>query len=452
MAINFELVKEQINMAVADCYDMSASDVHDNVFDTWKFAKEKSLFELFGNQLKVEKEIEISENEEVLMDSLRTWRNDVLVEISPVRPANVRNLCSIEELLGGILTEDKWLSNEDVVRKGSKVSKLFRKLVPSDKIDEVCTSYSQVVNGRKIKGKLVLSIDPMDYITASYNDLGWSSCYQPYSGEYKSSFNAWMNSDVSFIAYVESHSNPEIDFGNTGIKVSNKKWRTWVSVLPNYVHVNKPYPYQSDNLVSEVFDFVEELVGKKYQTGKLKNEYNLSTGVAYNDTRSNTTWIRKFDKESNQDFFIDRIASNYVVNPDTGCYHTDGEGLTELLGNELTLDEFEAACLYSGQTPKKTVYKTPSTEFKVGDLVRVLHPETLNELYGEDPYGNPEVAAGWCNEMTWDIAGKVFTITGFYGAGFYGERRVEGLDCDYTISTDMIDYVTAPETDDAEAI
>lgn len=434
--MDFTKNKEDFEKCIKAIYGIDS--VHENMYNAWKTAKSQFLFDVFGDKLKVEKEIYICEDPEYLKGKIRTWFFDVLVKSSPMTVPILQELLTEEEATNGVLGEDKWLSVDKVIKTGSKVSKLIRELVPPNKYDEVCTEYSKVMQTKRMKGTLVLSIDPLDYLTASYNTLGWRSCYHPVDGGSRGAWNAWANSDVAMIAYIKSNSNPTCNFEHTGVFIDNKKWRTWVSILPNFVHINKGYPYQSTELNEAVFDFVSELLGKNYCSRTEKKPSStmfIDTGKAYNDTLRNDTWIRKFTEQVPNNV---AIASEFTVNPINGAFTKNVEDLRSFDYLEYGFNEF------TKDLGVNKFYREPNrrynTLFKAGDTVRVMSVEQMCQMYGDvRSKGVPRVTFGWCKDME-AFVGKEFIITRVGGDGaVYGLSEVD--DSRFTLHTDMIEYV-----------
>lgn len=429
-----------VNTLVKSAFNLGGRDMHSNFLDAWYREKSKFLFELFGDKLIYEKEVEINENEEQLETKVRRWRNDMLVNSSMIRPANVRNLCSVEELVGGKLTEDKWLTNEIVVKKGSKISKLVRYLVKPELFDEVMTSYSQVVNQKKIKGVLCLSIHPLDYLTMSYNHSDWESCLELFDGDYRGGIGAYLNSDVSVIAYLKS-TKGDIEVEDTGVMVGDKKWRSVVTITPDWAHVNRHYPYVSSDIEDNVFAMIEELMKKQFITESLTAENQdctFETGTAYNDTCCHDTKIRFFvDKYS---FDNAKIGTSNIC-PSCGRKHNSEDSLVcycsgcdegKCYGADSPLPEFTN---YMGTEVTKTQRK-----FYIGDKVQFKTVEEMYTEFGGHP-DEPSVSRGWNMDMGY-LVGKTFNITGF-GERRDGIRSVEGCPeaSGWIISEDMIKLV-----------
>ena len=96
------------------------------------------------------------------------------------------------------------LQSQSKIRIGDKLIKSL-KFFYKDKheLKIVQNLASQFVQKNKIKGKLFLSIDPIDYLLASENNENWRSCHA-LDGEYRSGNLSYMLDSSTVIAYVSN--------------------------------------------------------------------------------------------------------------------------------------------------------------------------------------------------------------------------------------------------------
>lgn len=233
----------------------------------WSYAK-NHIFKMFGNKLKIEKDVEatISNNE-----AHRLVENFINTHLSG------RSCALAKLLLNSRLNTKQIINNElsgDMVffgtkfSKGMKVSRILGKIVPKSVSHVVQTAFSMLIQGFKVKGKAVLSIDPVDYITMSANRSGWRSCHA-LDGEYRTGTLAYMMDNSTIIAYVTS-SECEVEvFSHVESKYNkyyfdNKIWRQ-VVLMPdkytekNYAIQSRQYPSTSSNnanAISQLLQYV----------------------------------------------------------------------------------------------------------------------------------------------------------------------------------------------------
>ena len=122
-------------------------------------------------------------------------------------------------------------------------------------------AHSVVLNQKKLKGNLCLSIHPLDFITMSDNNCGWHSCMQwmDTAGDYRLGTIEMMNSNCVVIAYLEATTPMEID---TNIQWNNKKWRQLFIVTPDLILGNRQYPYDNDDLQGAAITWLREICSK----------------------------------------------------------------------------------------------------------------------------------------------------------------------------------------------
>lgn len=147
------------------------------------------------------------------------------------------------------------------VSKGCKVLRALSKIasaynIPGFEDFRIC--HSLILNDTKIKGKLTLSIHPLDYWTMSDNTCDWSSCMSWYEyGAYRQGTVEMMNSKYVIVAYLSAED--PIEIGYDDLPWSNKKWRQLFIVDKDFLLGIKSYPYENKYLTQEVLNWVAEL-------------------------------------------------------------------------------------------------------------------------------------------------------------------------------------------------
>ena len=160
-------------------------------------------------------------------------------------------------------------------------------------------AHSQVLNQKQIKGNLCLSIHPLDYITMSDNNCGWTSCmsWMDEPGDYRLGTIEMMNSDCVIVAYVESKD----PMWTPGGDWNSKRWRQLYIITREVILGNRQYPYNSDELQGVAIKWIREIMTQvpgygpyPDETVQLKNDswntirdkkirFNFYTGYMYND-------------------------------------------------------------------------------------------------------------------------------------------------------------------------
>lgn len=177
------------------------------------------------------------------------------------------------------------------VNKGAKFSRALRNffdLRGEDKdeqemrlkgLQDLYSTFRQNFSS-KSKGKLFLSIHPLDYITMSDNNHNWSSCHNFSEGDYRIGNLNYMADKTTLVAYFCTDDNFDEELyilPNT--KWNSKRWRVLVHLEEIdgklVIIYNRQYPFKSDVLIQEL----DKLLVKTYKTSA------PSTFMEYGDSR-----------------------------------------------------------------------------------------------------------------------------------------------------------------------
>lgn len=178
--------------------------------------------------------------------------------------------------------------------------------------EEFRLAHSNIFTSKVIKGTLVFSIHPLDYMTMSDNDNNWTTCMSWVDdGEYRLGTLEMLNSNNSLMVYLESETPYEFSPGHFW---NNKSWRQIVVVDKNIILGGKSYPYTSKQLSVKILEilqgFAKENLNWKYKYGpqeyhdmsqmygehvhsthknSSKKSILFDTGFMYNDILENHT-------------------------------------------------------------------------------------------------------------------------------------------------------------------
>lgn len=310
----------------------------DYLLRIWAEAKEP-LFELFGNKFILSKEIEMVKPRPELKEEMRAMRKkytdfinaveQILKDYSPWYLEIEPRRCDKFEELGGdekyirtrhrahwaiqyLIDNDTLVDNSygyettEVPLPDGKVYKIQQGCRPMKALSKITEAYgiegfeefrlahSLVLNQKKIKGTLHLSIHPLDYLTMSDNDSNWESCMNWHdAGQYRAGTVEMMNSKSVVVAYISNDSKP---FKPTRtFEWNNKKWRQLFVVDSDFIASVKAYPYESPELTTEVINELLALKGWEgaeiapFHSGKdmtyngINVKITMTTGSMYND-------------------------------------------------------------------------------------------------------------------------------------------------------------------------
>lgn len=293
-------------------------------FEEYERAKGHHLKSLFGSELTIEKEVDIkldltpalqlsTEYSELAKDVVRSFQS-AAAQKGVIRPENLRTSSRDEEerffyeLLGEVIFAKDGMPEKVKIKVGEKeasfqknlslskiLSKIYRILEMNDesllkKIELLHILRSNVNQQSNIKGTLVLSIDPLDFLTMSMNNLGWDSCFSLLKDRPIGS-TATMQSEDVFLAYIKT--DKEFTLGDYRGN-NNKLWRALIYYDGQYGFVGKHYPYNSDEVESEVKEMLEKILPKNVYFSdeiEIRTEPNWIYDDIYNGYKPKTKFL-----------------------------------------------------------------------------------------------------------------------------------------------------------------
>ena len=284
-------------------YGISTKHYVDNaaLLETWDFAKQDHFRKVFGESLILKKKVSVQLEDEALhnsfsklfygYDRMNTASRFLDLLSARLNQANVDHpmvestLFSTMDLGQYIKREfgvEAWISNTYVgkdiefnltdgstfsLKNGCKAMKALGKMAKGcmlyETFEPLRLKQSQIMNESNIKdATLCLSIHPLDYMTASFNENGWRSCMCWCDGEYRRGVIEMMNSPYVVVAYLESQHEELIL--NSRLKWNSKKWREFFIVSPWCISGIKGYPYANQNLEKQTLKWLYELFKDEY--------------------------------------------------------------------------------------------------------------------------------------------------------------------------------------------
>lgn len=294
--------------------DYIGSDIY---LSNWNSCKKK-LFHLLGGQLIYEKEIEIEKDESILRQDISLLRETYFYFINNIKNYIIENYFDL-----GIFEVDKfkassptcfWSARDNVLTlfdteplmlnrltravifynykknkylrfdKNTKVIKVINKVLDFyDMLDLECENFlsnnpsysevfekfriahSMVLNEKKLKGTLCLSIHPLDFMSMSDNSYDWSSCMSwMKSGCYHAGTVEMMNSNNVICAYLKGKDPFCWTYKDKEYQWTNKKWRQLFYVTKDIIVGGKAYPYFNKNLTFIILETLRELAIKNW--------------------------------------------------------------------------------------------------------------------------------------------------------------------------------------------
>lgn len=275
--------RQAINSFISDYAFYSVSSEKragvDKILQYWSAAKNDYLYQMFGQKFILTKDLNYSKGLEELADAIdselfwhgapasnfiRAYRMLTSWEGPLQHNYEVDSLMDSYVLARNIYTGENFnipLPDGTTlqVNKGCKVSKILGKIAAAFELDgyeQFRIAHSQVLNQKCLKGKLCISIHPLDYMTMSANDCGWTSCMDwTDDGEYRRGTVEMMNSPMVVVAYLTAKEPYRVG----DLEWSNKKWRQLFVVNKDIITGVKAYPYHNENLEKAVCEWLRDL-------------------------------------------------------------------------------------------------------------------------------------------------------------------------------------------------
>lgn len=140
--------------------------------------------------------------------------------------------------------------------------KLSRVLVKHFGIDaeDVRQRLSMLIQSNKVTGTLVISVHPLDFLSASENQHNWRSCHA-LDGEYRCGNLSYMCDNVTFMAYIKSEEDAWLPRFPKSVPWNNKKWRClfFRDYDNNQIWAGRQYPFHNDAALRYIADAVNQL-------------------------------------------------------------------------------------------------------------------------------------------------------------------------------------------------
>ena len=319
----------------------------DQYLKPWAESKKK-LYKLLGNQFQLEipytyektKDEMINRFDGLMCHSFVKTFENFLVR-AEVDRVNTTDLSPMWDLLStinfcndktprAIKFEIKETGKEIRLQAGMKPMRALQRIVslfPScfskEEFEDFRIKHSLCLNDKQVKGTLVLSIHPFDFITMSDNSNDWSSCMSwRENGCYHLGTVEMMNSNNVICAYIKSSSKPFVFDKEKGLEWNNKKWRQLIYVTKDIIVSGKPYPYHNKNLSLVIIEELKKLAGKNlswnYTFGPEKYSDMIHINGKYSMDR-NRAWLKNNESTKHNILFDTKGMYNDMLN----CNSTD---------------------------------------------------------------------------------------------------------------------------------
>lgn len=259
-------LKEDIVAVIQYSQNLDCSINVDQIYNDWYEAKKHIINNLFNGELIYESEeeyqFELSEaaKEARLSEFISTisnvYGNDELAHFL------IRNST---DFYSNILSADYPINFSKKIKKGTKIIKAFKEF-ETDKptLRYLQDAASTLIQENKVKGKLCLSVHPLDFLSSSENTYHWHSCHN-LQGDYRAGNLSYMYDPVTIICYLKGEEKAKLPSFPESVPWNSKKWRMLIHLHPDcaYMIAGRQYPFSSEYgmscVLSEFIDLNKEL-------------------------------------------------------------------------------------------------------------------------------------------------------------------------------------------------
>lgn len=208
--------------------------------------------------------------------------NDIYYNlITKTSLANNKITFSIKYKFPGHDKELKLQSGGKLLKAIQKIVKYFEQEMknyssevdPIEKFEEFRLAHSRVTNDKEVKGRICISIHPLDFITMSDNENNWESCMNwQMEGCYRTGTVEMLNSNCTVCCYIHNPKNQFRFYLNRNERKkhdsskitedwiwNSKKWRQLFYVTKDIMVGGKAYPYQNESITTKILNILRDL-------------------------------------------------------------------------------------------------------------------------------------------------------------------------------------------------
>lgn len=248
-------IKEQFVKVLE--YSQHRSDLNaDAIFDKWQSAKQYFIDHWDGLTYEVEEPITF-----YLSIEEKTARYNEFIEAIDYNYGNYGlteflDWLTIDEVFDNHMSRDYWLTAEDKIAAGTKVSKAFKYFISNETaLRCIQDQISTIIQEDKITGTLVLSVHPLDFLSTSENTYHWRSCHA-LDGDYRSGNLSYMVDSSTIVCYLRGANGQKLPNFPAEVSWNSKKWRMllFLSDKRDALFAGRQYPFFSPSAL----DIVQE--------------------------------------------------------------------------------------------------------------------------------------------------------------------------------------------------
>lgn len=259
---------------------MPIAKVVDDYLDRWARCK-APYFKLFGNKLTLDTDIDYQIDEKemlALINALKLKYPQYYFMLNAFSVSEYINNAVAPRGEGGRNADSYRLYFGKFYQDGMKLTKFFTNLIDDKTFHD---DLSMMLTSNTIKGKVVVSIDPYDYLTMSVNKHGWESCHRIDGGGWGTGPLSYMCDEATLIAYKHNNRNYRYDIYGFMFEGNSKSWRQAVYFDPATCSMifSRQYadPRSMDELCTVTRNMLEKKISEHFEIPdvwtKAKNKY-----------------------------------------------------------------------------------------------------------------------------------------------------------------------------------
>ena len=262
-------ITEQVKKVLAHSQGVSNPNI-EQIMLNWKRNK-NCFFNRMGKLIWESEEQEFTLNDSACQSRINDFLTDLEMEL---RTDGTELLHFIEanrnDFYSGHLENAYILPDGTTIPKGAKIIKSFKYFIKDKtQLEWAQNVASTFIQENRIKGKLCLSIHPLDYLSLSDNTYNWRSCHA-LNGEYRAGNLSYMQDGSTIVCYIKTQDQAALPRFPKDVLWNNKKWRMLLFVADDLkgLFAGRQYPYNLESARTKILNMAKESL-------KLASEWSI---------------------------------------------------------------------------------------------------------------------------------------------------------------------------------
>lgn len=319
MFIDRKTIKENM-IKVLQYSQEETTEINPKVMDMymrlWELGKADFIKIFGGTRLVFPEELHIHLSEEVKEGKAASCLDRLGSYINIKFRTDYRRFCRIlstENFFNNYVSEDFEMSSTGkIISKGTKISKALKHFITDPFVLRSAQDlYSEYIQQNNIRGYLVFSVDPLDFLSLSENTYNWRSCLN-LQGEYRAGTLGYMTDYSTVVVYITTDEpTNKLPHFPDDVPWNSKKLRFLLHFNNDLtaVAMDKIYPFDSKELAEITWEKIRELLPPstncwEYPTWAEDGRFLFDEKISYyeqddfrgfNDIATNNTKLYRFN-------------------------------------------------------------------------------------------------------------------------------------------------------------